>query len=49
VKLKQEITDLKKVLATDANRMKKGKIPIWLKTRVQKREERLKRLEAMMV
>jgi len=48
VKVKQEIVDLKKVMAADANRMKKGKIPIWLTTRVKKRKQRLERLEAML-
>jgi len=48
VKIKQEIADLKKVMAVDANRMKKGKVPIWLKSRVQKREARLKKLEEIL-
>ena len=47
-KLKQEIVELKKVMEADANRMKKGKIPIWLTTRVKKRKAKLERLEAML-
>ena len=47
VKIKEQIKDLKKKLADDVQRGKKGSIPGWLKVRQRKREDMLKKLEDM--
>jgi len=47
VKVKEQIADLKKKLADDVQRSKKGSIPGWLKIRQKKREELLKKLQDM--
>jgi len=47
VKVKEQIAELKKKLADDRARSKRGAIPGWLKDRQVKRETTLKKLEAM--
>jgi len=47
VKVKEQIVDLKAKLADDVKRVKKGNIPGWLRTRKDKREQQLRKLEDM--